>query len=613
MTRVVEGDRRQTGAPKVMSDVMETVQSTQPESSSVVTEYILAVLVPLVNIHGHNLGERDCLTLMCLSRMLTRNLIDPLLALAVIVHLACLKNLSLAQRRIVTINVLNEDSERQLSQCIAHFSGIATGLLENAQWRIIMEEHHVKCDIEDLIDGRILNNVFYSLQRGGARLLGQTDIRKEFEYLWALLGGLSNRELLLQPHRLENTEQPLPVEDPPDIKTRLLPFSSPIFDKHLNSIRISIEELASNDHQQYVPKISRETSHWHNRRPFDLKKAKVADKPLSKWHNPLRANQKYMAEMTAYAASLTNTKGKTLTPDLITLSASKETSDPKSKDPKYRDSKSKDPRSKDIKGKKDSKLSKADQIIADNKAKKGNVDRLRAISSWDEVRRRLDKLEPEMKYLETMSYYSRLDDGKAAILQVEVEIYRLQALLYQWAALCKNGEKDEGYGIVALVWNIMRTLNSQRVEMTKAAATYLESVSSLLGLPKPEAHSNVLDHRMSFQLQLPQATPGTLSIGIPPQEFQLTFCGPYMDRNTDARPDSRVTSFEPDGWQRKVLDELDADHSIFVVAPTSAGKTFISFYAMEKVLRESDNGIIVYVAPTKALVNQVSHLPPTEL
>ncbi|KZL83351.1 dead deah box helicase [Colletotrichum incanum] len=74
---------------------------------------------------------------------------------------------------------------------------------------------------------------------------------------------------------------------------------------------------------------------------------------------------------------------------------------------------------------------------------------------------------------------------------------------------------------------------------------------------------------------------------------------------SDAAPDSRVP-FRPDAWQRKVLDAIDADKSLFVVAPTSAGKTFISFYAMKKVLQANDDDVLVYVAPTKALVNQIA-------
>jgi superfamily II RNA helicase len=99
--------------------------------------------------------------------------------------------------------------------------------------------------------------------------------------------------------------------------------------------------------------------------------------------------------------------------------------------------------------------------------------------------------------------------------------------------------------------------------------------------------------------------PTKLSIPGGAKFFQLEHCGPYLEREIGSAIDERVP-FRPDAWQRKVLDAIDENHSLFVIAPTSAGKTFISFYAMKQVLTNDDDGVVVYVAPTKALVNQIT-------
>nr|CAD7261035.1 unnamed protein product [Timema shepardi] len=87
--------------------------------------------------------------------------------------------------------------------------------------------------------------------------------------------------------------------------------------------------------------------------------------------------------------------------------------------------------------------------------------------------------------------------------------------------------------------------------------------------------------------------------------FQMAHLGPELDRDTGGEPDFRVRGFTPDTWQRDLFDIVDKKQSALVVAPTSSGKTYASYYCMEQVLRESNDGVVVYVSPTKALVNQV--------
>lgn len=86
--------------------------------------------------------------------------------------------------------------------------------------------------------------------------------------------------------------------------------------------------------------------------------------------------------------------------------------------------------------------------------------------------------------------------------------------------------------------------------------------------------------------------------------FQLEHLGADMKRISGGAYDPDI-GFTPDPWQSKFIDAIRKKKSALVVAPTSSGKTFAAYYCMKRVLQESEDGVVVYVAPTKALVNQV--------
>ena len=83
--------------------------------------------------------------------------------------------------------------------------------------------------------------------------------------------------------------------------------------------------------------------------------------------------------------------------------------------------------------------------------------------------------------------------------------------------------------------------------------------------------------------------------------LNLKYNGDKFKRTLNSTNDPRV-KFKPDNWQVELLNAVDLNESALVCCPTSSGKTFICYYAMEKILRsENLNDMIVFVSPNKAL------------
>lgn len=324
-----------------------------------------------------------------------------------------------------------------------------------------------------------------------------------------------------------------------------------------------------------------------------------------------------MNEMTTYAASLTGAKGKALDAETITVGPKrliKEVEEkPASKSKKEKEEAPEAP-AKGGAAKKGTKkaaggLSKKDQMIADNKERKGSSEADKAFSAWSVIMKGLELISDQQeKYIKSMQYLNGVDSAKATYLEGEIYTFVLQSLLNWWASYCKDNKKADGYHVVALIWTTIRSICASKSPISKDTILNMTKLCQILGITDAMhgfTPSSPSDRKLSFIFKFPMETKA-LKIEFSQSEFQLNYCGPYMDRMLDAKPDPRISSFIPDGWQRDVLDQLDANNSVFVVAPTSAGKTFISFYAMEQVLRANNDDVIVYVAPTKALVNQIA-------
>lgn len=519
-----------------------------------------------------NVSMREALTLAVLSGLVleTPNEETKLMACKMLFHLACIKALSLEERRLKVQEVSDLDSHNAF---LNKFCRAATVILRSAEWNDITDA--CESDIHDLVDGRVLRSCAWEDRE--AILSGKIDGRCD-----TLLGVYKDISEFInrEDSHLCNIKKETTVVSTEGHKssTRLLPFENKVFDDHLASVHVAVEDADDEVYEHTV----QDNTHWHNRRRLGHPKQQPS---FTKWRNPNRWRQTRFRDMEQYAASLLNTKGNPLEPSLILSPELQQKGDTKGKD------------NMSAKGKKIADANKAGRIAKDESL---------WAASWKKKAKEMENMSPHLQVEEVQSYIEKLDDRKREFLEPEVRLFLLLLLISKWQERTIAHESKIRMAFATQAWDQIRILRQKVNQMTMPCYQEFQKVCYKAHVvDNPEPSLDLPKRPLSFSLRADFVKSEQLGAPLDFQKFQLLHCGSLMDRQTGAKPDDRV-QFHPDKWQRDVLDELDQGHSIFVVAPTSAGKTFISFHAISKILQEDDNGVLVYVAPTKALVNQIA-------
>jgi hypothetical protein len=319
---------------------------------------------------------------------------------------------------------------------------------------------------------------------------------------------------------------------------------------------------------------------------------RVKKEKLKKWmeNDASRSQHRYQHYMEKYAQSLKG--GKIVMRDVV-IAAEDQSSGKK---------------------KKNRVSGRAAQIRAENDEKMRQA-------SLEKVQR-IMKMASGQKTLEARIAY--LDDGINSLTEPLSAVPGHMKLL-EWCCRAWEAGKEKGKVNYAVrIWQLVNDV-FRRFKADLSPEQMITLQEYLFNLGFEDAARKMVDVYLKLDLpwkefslskqeiRVKSATTRNYEVGMSCARFQMRYAGPVMMRNVESAPDDRVSGFFPDKWQRDLLDIVDQKDSALVCAPTSSGKTFISYYAMKQVLldnkkitRNTDKGIIVYVSPTKALVNQIS-------
>eukprot|EP00668_Euglena_longa_P003425 GGOE01004010.1.p1 GENE.GGOE01004010.1~~GGOE01004010.1.p1 ORF type:complete len:2129 (-),score=578.38 GGOE01004010.1:277-6012(-) len=270
----------------------------------------------------------------------------------------------------------------------------------------------------------------------------------------------------------------------------------------------------------------------------------------------------------------------------------------KEKEDKKKSEKEDKKKEKEDKKKKPEKESLKDKIKRENEA--AQVAKLleKETKRWTQFKSHLDK-DPRKGIRQIDTDFLKKCEHPHVALEGRFHLIKLRMDI--WKTYCAEVETNRSYlDACLLLLSIRDAVDIHKDLMEKPKKVEMLEYLLQIGLK---------DCAASLGKELNVPLPDTpvmksLDVGMSAARLQMEHMGHLLARPVSDVEDTRV-GFRPDLWQQHLLDIIDNNESALICAPTSSGKTFISYYCMKKVLKSSDDGLVIFCAPNKQLAHQV--------
>jgi hypothetical protein len=364
-----------------------------------------------------------------------------------------------------------------------------------------------------------------------------------------------------------------------------LPFDNDIFNAELALVHVPISDSDDPPSLKLGGRgtLFSDTQHWHNQRailPSYLGGSDPKPSDERARRRALRSNQRFMATMQAQAATLIGASGGALKPIVIPAVGMSKPSQ-KNRPPAHAPIKvnmlmiyscelSLSPVSNQQPNKKEKaiKLSSADKLRQKIKEEKTSTQDEASQLWWQEQLEAMSKLTNSQKVWQMKASF-RNKKSEEQSMGAEMRLYRIQLEIFMWLGEADPDAPSIRDKYTVAIMRMIREICSRRY-ITPTISKALKSVLRALGFADYSAGlldncESISDKPLNFKFKkLTSPSHEVLRITEHPIVWQLRLFGEYMDRSMDGAPDPRV-QFEPDAWQREVLDCIDADRSLLVV------------------------------------------------